>query len=107
MRSGDLDQRINIQNYTTTRGASGEEISAWAAWTTVWAQVTTLSGTEKSYGPQLVAEATHKIKIRYLDGVVPTIRIDWQEKILDILFIDESRRRQGEMYLLCREAVKS
>lgn len=106
MRIGELDQRITIENYTTVRGTSGEEIQGWASWKTVWAKVQTGSGTENFHKPQLTAEATHKIKLRYLVGVKPTMRIDWRGSILDILFVDESSRRQGKMYLLCREAVK-
>ncbi len=106
MKIGELDQRIIIQNYTTVRGTSGEEVKSWAPWKNVWAEVRTSSGTENYHNPQLTAEATHKIKLRYLIGVKPIMRIDWRANVLDILFVDESRRRQGEMYLLCREAVK-
>jgi len=107
MKIGELDQRIIIQDNTTVRGSSGEEIAAWATWKTVWAQVQTSSGTEKLYSSQLVAEASHKIKIRYLSGVEPTMRINWSDHILDILFVDHSKLRRGEMYLLCREVVQS
>jgi len=106
LRIGELDQRIIIQDYTPTRGTSGEEIKTWAPWKTVWAEVRTSSGTENYHNPQLTAEATHKIKLRYLNGVKPTMQIDWRGNILDILFIDESKRRQSEMYFLCREVVK-
>ncbi|MGE5390903.1 MAG: phage head closure protein [Deltaproteobacteria bacterium] len=106
MRIGELDQRIIIEDFTTIRGTSGEEIKTWTPWKTVWAEVQTSSGTENFHNPQLIAEATHKIKLRYLTGVKPTMQIDWRGNILDILFVDESRRRQGEMNLLCREVVK-
>jgi SPP1 family predicted phage head-tail adaptor len=106
MQAGELDQRIIIQNYTTVRGTSGEEIATWATWKTVWASVQTTGGAENFYSPQLVAEATHKLKMRYLCGVKRTMQVLWRGKILDITHVDdESRRRQGEMYLLCKELV--
>lgn len=105
MTIGELDQRLNIQQSTASRGTSGEEIAAWADWKTVWARVETSSGSEKFYSPQLVAEATHKIKMRYLNGVKPNMRVIWRDRELDILFVDHSRRRRGEMYLLCKEVV--
>ena len=104
MKSGALDQRIILHKQTITRGANGEEIASWAAWKTVWAAVKTSSGNERVNGPQLVAEATHKIMIRYLSGVEPVMRVNWRGKDLDIIFVDESRRRQGEMNLFCKEA---
>lgn len=107
MKAGELDQQITFQIATKSRGTSGEEKQTWRTWKTVWASVQTTGGSENFYSPQLVAEATHKIKIRYLDVIKPTMRILWRGKILDITFIDESRRRQGEMYLLCKEQVAS
>lgn len=105
MRAGELDQRITIQTYATSRGLSGEELQSWDTWKAVWANVQTSGGSENFYSPQLVAESSHKIKLRYLSGILPTMRILWDGHILDIVHIDESRKRQGELYILCKEAV--
>jgi len=105
MRSGELDQRIIIQISTHSRGASGEQIETWQNWQTVWANVQTTGGSENFYSPQLVAEATHKIKIRFLHQIKPTMRVIWRGRILNISYIDPSRQRQGEMFLLCNEMV--
>ena len=105
MKAGELDQRITIQNYVTARGTSGEQLQTWQTWQTVWAQVLTTGGSEAFYSPQLVAEATHKIKMRYIALVDPDIRLLWRNKILEIVYVDESRIRQGELFLLCREKV--
>lgn len=105
MRAGELDQQITIQIATISRGGSGEQIQTWQTWRTVWANVQTTAGAENFYSPQLVAEATHKIKIRYLKGLKYTMRILWRNRILDITNIDDSRQRQGELYLLCQEKV--
>ena len=105
MRVGTLDQRITIQIATTSRGSSGEQIEAWQTWRTVWANVQTTGGSENFYSPQLVAEATHKIKIRYLALIKSTMRVLWQGRILDITYVDPSRQRRGEMFLLCQEKV--
>lgn len=105
MRAGDLDQRITIQIAAISRGGSGEQIQTWQTWRTVWASVQTAGGFEKFYNPQLVAESTHKILIRYLANVTADMRITWGSKSLDIIHVDESRRREGELYLLCKEVV--
>lgn len=105
MRAGKLDQQITIQIAAISRGGSGEQIQTWQTWRTVWASVQTSGGSESFYNPQLVAMSTHKIKIRYLHGVKPTMRILWRGRVLDIVHIDESRQRQGEMFILAQEMV--
>lgn len=105
MRAGDLDQQITIQVAALSRGASGEQLETWQTWQTVWASVQTSGGSESFYNPQLVAMSTHKIKMRFIHGVKPTMRILWRGRILDIVHIDESRYREGEMYILAQEVV--
>lgn len=105
MISGELDQRITIQTYTPTRGGSGQQIQTWTTFATRWAQVQTSGGSESFYNPQLVAESSHKLKLRYITGVKPTMRILWSGHTLDIIHVDESRKRQGELYILAREKV--
>lgn len=103
---GKMDQRITIQTFTASRGSSGEELASWTNWKTVWAEVNSLSGLENFNSPTTLAEVSHKIKLRYVVGVLPTMRINWREKQLEIIFIDESKRRRGEIQLLCKEVVK-
>lgn len=105
MRAGDLDQQIIIQIAAISRGGSGEQIQTWQTWRTVWASIQTTGGNEHFYNPQLVAESTHKILIRHLAGVTTDMRIVWKGRTLDIVYIDPSRQRQGEMYLLCKEVI--
>ena len=105
MRSGDLDQQITIQIAAKSRGVSGEQIDTWQTYNTVWASVQTSGGSESFYNPQLVAMSTHKIKTRYIAGVKPTMQILWRGRILDIVHIDDSRQRQGELFILCQERV--
>ena len=100
-----MDQQVTIQIYTKSRGTSGEEVKTWADWKTVWASVQTTGGNEQFYSPQLVAEATHKILMRYIKLVGPDLRLVWLGKTLEITYIDESRYREGELYLLCKEVV--
>jgi|LAHQ01.1.fsa_nt_gb SPP1 family predicted phage head-tail adaptor len=108
MKSGALDQRVTIQIYTKTRGTSGEQVDTWTDWKTIWASVTTSGGAENYYNPQLVALSSHRMLTRYIvkPGLEwPLCRLVWRGKILDVVHIDESRQRHGELYWLCREQV--
>jgi len=106
MDPGELDQLIMFQNVASkSRGASGEEIDNWADWKKAWASIKTSGGSESFYNPQLVAMSTHKLKLHYMSGINPLMRVRWGVRILDIVHVDDSRRRQGELYLLCQERV--
>ena len=108
MRAGKLDQRVTIQIYTKSRGLSGEQVETWADWKTVWANITNSGGAERFYNPQLVAECTHKVLTRYIanPGLEwPLLRMIWRGKVLDVVQVDETRQRQGELYWLVREQV--
>lgn len=108
MRAGRLDQRITIQIYTKARGTSGEQVDTWQDWQTVWANVSTSGGSENYYNPQIAAVSSHKILTRFIQrpGLEwPLLRIVWRGKVLDVVHVDESRFRFGEMYWLCSEQV--
>jgi SPP1 family predicted phage head-tail adaptor len=107
MNGRELDQRITIQVAARSQDSIGNEILTWQPWQTVWASVQTSGGTETFYSAQVLAEATHKIKMRYLAGVVAAMRIIWKGRTLEITHVDSSRQRQGELYLICQEVVKS
>lgn len=108
MMAGKLDQRVIIQIYTKSRGTSGEQVEAWANWKTVWANVTNSGGSERFYNPQLVAVCTHKVLTRYIakpGPEWPLLRMIWRGKTLDVVQVDETRQRQGELYWMVSEQV--
>jgi SPP1 family predicted phage head-tail adaptor len=108
MNAGELDQRITIQVAETAKDSVGNILLTWRELKIVWAKVQTTGGNEQYRAAKQAAEATHKIKIRYLAGLKPqTMRILWQGKTLDIEFIDTSRQRRGELYISAKELVNN
>ena len=105
MNAGELDQQITIQIASRNRDNIGNEIIIWQTWRTAWANVQTTGGNETFYSAQVLTEATHKIKMRYTSRVVATMRILWKGRTLEITYVDSSRQRKGELYLICKEVV--
>jgi len=104
MRAGELNQRVTIEVVSITQDDIGQTTHAWSTLLTIWAQVQTAGGSEKFYGGELVAEATHKVKMRFISGLNSrTIRLRWRSRILDVVFIDESRQSYGELFMLAKE----
>ena len=99
---GKLDQRVVIQNYTTTRDASGDQLETWSTLATVWAGVRYESGSEQQESDQKVATRTIIFTIRYLAGLTEKSRIVWDSRNYDVQFIDGNQRMR--YYYLRAEA---
>lgn len=108
MRAGELRDRLTIQIPTYSKSSIGEQLVTWVDWQIAWGKVQTSGGSEKYYAAQTIAEATHKILTRYIASPRPgwpLTQIKWKGKVFNVLFADESRQAQGELYLLCVEKV--
>ena len=55
--------------------ANGEPVEVWATFATVWAKVIDISGREFVLSGGVQNQVQTKILIRYLSGVLPTMRI--------------------------------
>lgn len=107
MRAGTLRQRVTIQEKPpVSQDSYGAEAPGWAAVATVWARVETLSGREFISRGQEQAEVSHKVTIRFRDGVAPTMRLAWGGRRLEILSVLSDNVRR-ELLLMCSEEVTS
>ena len=100
MGAGKYRHRITIQQLTTSKGSLGGVVKTWSTFATVRAQVLALSGREFWQSKQVNADTTHKVTIRYLSGVLPTMRIVFDGRILEIESIIPDERKR-EMVLMC------
>lgn len=93
MKPGRLDREIVIESATLSANSIGEMVETWATFASVWAQVAPLSA-----GERFRSEARHSARvsvftIRYLDGLLPTMRIKYENLFWRILGIAEVGRR--------------
>lgn len=86
MRTGDLDQRIELQRLTRTADGGGGYSETWTTYDTVWAKVEPLSGRERYHAQQTQASANYRVTIRYRDDVSPADRILWRGRVMNIRF---------------------
>lgn len=111
MRAGLLRHRITIQQSTPTQNSFGEPIDSWGTFGTAYAEFAPLSGRESfaNQSNQTVAESFVVWKIRYRTGVLPTMRINWNDqgttRLFDIEGINEVKGRRKELHLTCREIL--
>ena len=103
IRPGDLRERVTVQVASGTTNALGETVLAWSDSSAVWASVEGVSVRESLEGQQSTS-VTHKVQMRYLDGLTTQMRIYWRGRTLEIISVLEHDRR-SEHQLICQEAV--
>ena len=105
LRAGALRHRIKIEVLTPTQDGTGEEIGSWDEFAIRWASVEPFTGREIFSSQQVHADITHRIRLRYLPGVVPKMRVVFKGRIFDIKYIISFQERDRELELLSTEDV--
>lgn len=80
MRAGKLNKRVTIQTPATGQDETGEPLTGWTNFVTegdgkVWASITDVTGREFLAASADQSEVQTKIGIRYLAGVLPSMRV--------------------------------
>lgn len=107
MRSGLLRHYITIQKKqdTPTRDDYGAEVDSWSTFEQVWANIAPISGREYFDSQRVNSNVSHKFIIRYLSGVVPTMRVSFDSRTFNIESVLNRDERGREMELMCVEVV--
>ena len=101
---GRLRERVTIQSATETRNAMGETTQTWGTFAERWASVQGISAREFLLSGQQQTEISHRVRLRYVDGLTSTMRILWRGRVLEIASALEHNNR-SEHELLCTERV--
>lgn len=108
MQAGKLRHRVKLQRYalgSPEQTASGAPDGAWADYITVWASVEPLNGRELFAAQEHHSEVTHRIRIRYRDGVTADMRVNFEGVIYSVGAVIDPEMRHREMQLLCSTGV--
>lgn len=101
---GRLRERVTIQQATENRNALGETVQSWATFAERWASVDGLSSREVLLQGQQRTEVSHRVRMRYVDGLTGTMRLLWRGRVLEISSLLEHANR-SEHELLCTERL--
>lgn len=105
MRAGRLRHEVTIQQPTLSQDGTGDPVPSWSAFATVWAAVEPASGRERFLDQQRFADTSHVVTLRYLPGLLPTMRVLFGSRVLRILAILNIDERGREHRLLCQEVL--
>jgi SPP1 family predicted phage head-tail adaptor len=102
MNPGELRERITVQSPTESVNALGETVLAWGTFAERWASVEGASAREALAAGQMDVTISHKVKMRYLDGLTQKMRILWRGRTLEIVSLLEHANRSVHE-LVCQE----
>jgi SPP1 family predicted phage head-tail adaptor len=80
MDAGQLDQRLTLQQKSTTTNGFGEDVVTWNDVATVWAKAAPLRGREFSSAAETQSSAEVRFTVRFRDDVDETWRLMWRGK---------------------------
>ena len=107
MRSGTLRNLITIQEPTKVKSDSGAMVTTWSTFKQVWGGIRTLRGYEKQSAESSWSGADSKINIRYIPGLLSTMRISFNDVIYSIFDINDIDERHREVIFTCQSGVKA
>ena len=101
---GRMRERVTVQQATERRNSLGETTLEWATYATRWASVQGVSSREALELGQVDISVTHRVRMRYVDGMTHNMRLLWRGRMLEIVSLLEYDNR-SEHVAVCEEAV--
>lgn len=102
---GKLRHYVDIQTPTPVEGDRGYSLTWDDLYSQVPAEIMTLAGRELEFARQVVATATHRIRIRYHAGLTTKDRITLGARTFNINYIDTQDQRHFWQTILATEEV--
>ena len=105
MRPGLLQYRVEIQQPTSTSDAMGQPVNTWKTTQTRWAGVMPLTSREGFFAKSVRPELSHRITLRWFDGLEHGHRIKMDARIFDIASIINVDEGNHTLQVDCVELV--
>lgn len=108
MRGGKLRHRVNFQSRTPTTDGYGGQVGVWDDFLTdIPASIEPLTSRELLAAQAVQSEVTHKVTVRYQDGLDSSMRIVFGERVFTILGPPLNRdERNRELQFMASEGMK-
>jgi len=111
MVAGPKRQRVSVETLSESRDGYGQKQKTWTTQGTYWASIRNLSGREAVNAKQIKADTTHMVTMRYIGalfaspGLLPSMRLLFNSRVFNILYVNNIDERNREYQLLCQELV--
>ena len=85
MRAGALRHKITIEEVTETADGLGGFTESWSEYTTTYASITQIKGEEMLEHMKLGSNVSHRIWMRYQEGITSKMRIKHGDRTFRII----------------------
>lgn len=107
LAAGRMNQRITIEEKTSTRSSTGAEVVTWTPVAEVWARVEPIRGNEFFAAGQMQDATDHRVTIRYRSGITREQRVVWRGELMDIVSVIDVNARRENLELMCISGVRN
>lgn len=106
---GRLDKRVTVLQFSKTRDAAGGFVDVWPAsgWAQVctrWARVEPVRGRTYFEAQQARANVTHRITMRYVEGITPDMTINYGGRRLNVVSVIDVEEAHEWLEVMAEEA---
>jgi SPP1 family predicted phage head-tail adaptor len=102
MRAGSMRHVVTIESPTKTQDSTGSIVSSFATFAETRASIEPITGREFFSASQVQSDVTTRIRIRFMEGVTPKMRVVHGSDYYDIqAVLPDSRSGRHEMQLMC------
>ncbi len=105
MNAGKLKHRITLEIPSRSKNSFNEWVTTYATWWTGWAEILPAIGNNYFLSKQIDANVSGVVKIRYREGVLPTMRIKYGTRYLNIVSIIQPQESRRELHLMYSEGL--
>ena len=110
-----LKHRLVLQQEVPSADGAGGYTRSWAEIATLWAEIVpitggdsrsnTISGKEVFIAGQVQAQVSHRIFLRWRNGVMPAMRLALEDRVFNIRYVAAVREGREMLELLVQEGV--
>ena len=112
IRSGDLRDRVTLQQRQTSQSPSGQPVETWVELFTAWADMDPLTGRELIAAQQVQSSVTHNVTMRYRSEfanpkAVASMRLVYQGRYFNIHACMDQDSRKRAVVLQVEEGLNN
>lgn len=106
-RAGQRRSLVRIETPVKVKSDSGAATTSWVLFKQVYAKIKTMRTYEKQAAQAANPGANSMIRVKYIAGLLPTMRIVYNSTIYSILGINDIDERHRDVEFTCQSGVKA
>lgn len=105
INAGEFRHPIIIQRLIGIQDSYGQETEKWIDVYSVHANINPIAGREFFAAERNNSEVSHKIRIRFLENITPSMRVAYQNRVFTITSVINEYERNKVLLLMCKELI--